>query len=102
MSKPTDTQPKQDELRNKLKALKRPTMQDFRYPIEAYEDDLVALINSESLALLERLDSRCQICGGKRFYTNDGEEDEQFCNDLLHDVIDEERNIILGEEGKKS
>lgn len=42
MTPPKDSK----ELRDKLRALKRPNMQDFRYPIEAYEDDLVELIDS--------------------------------------------------------
>ena len=44
MTPPKDSK----ELRDKLMALKRPNMQDFRYPIEAYEDDLVELIDSYS------------------------------------------------------
>lgn len=38
-----------DELREKLRDLKRPSLKDFRYPIEAYEDDLVELIQQETL-----------------------------------------------------
>lgn len=39
---PQDSQ----ELRNSLRGLKRPTLQDFRYPIEAYEDELVEVIEA--------------------------------------------------------
>jgi hypothetical protein len=43
-----------DELREKLRNLKRTTKFDFRYPIDAYEDDLVALIHSETTKAIER------------------------------------------------
>lgn len=47
-----------EELRENLRNLKRTDPKDSRYPIDAYEDDLVALIQSEVLKALERAKSK--------------------------------------------
>ncbi len=47
-----------DELRNSLRDLPRTSKFDFRYPIDAYEDDLVALItlHTQKRELMARID----------------------------------------------
>lgn len=50
------TKSKQHELRDKFRSLPRTDRLDPRYPIDAYEDDLVTLINSEVHSVLEELE----------------------------------------------